>query len=463
MDTSTIAAIATPIGSGGIGIIRISGSDAMSIAASLFVRSSTLKPDSPPADFASHRMYHGHIFDAEKDRIVDEVLLVFMKAPRSYTCEDVAEIHAHSGPAVLRTILELVLKKGARLAEPGEFTRRAFLNGRIDLSQAEAVSDIISAGTEKAMEAAAAQMKGHLKQQISEIREILLNILVQTEAAIDFPEDAGEEIPVDSILEILETKVIRPLKKLADRYDEAHVLREGLRLIIAGKPNVGKSSLMNRLLRKDRAIVTPIPGTTRDMIEENLVIRGIPVLLIDTAGLRESDDPVEKIGMEKTRERIQNADLLLFMTDMEHPLSAEDYDIFRAISGKKRIWVINKSDLASGRKAQIPESWQDMPRIIISAKYDQSIGELKDLIAETVLTSAFACENAVIPNLRHKQAMEKSMQAVNTAKQGMEKGLPFELISMDIRESADLLGEIIGLTVREDVLDRIFSTFCIGK
>ncbi len=463
MDTSTIAAIATPIGSGGIGIIRISGSNALPIAASLFVRSSTRKPGKNPADFESHRLYHGHILDAQKDRIVDEVLLVFMKSPRSYTREDVAEIHAHSGPAVLRKILELVLKKGARLAEPGEFTCRAFLNGRIDLTQAEAVTDIISAGTEKAMEAAAAQMTGGLKQQITEIREILLNILVQTEAAIDFPEDAGEEIPVDSIPEILRDKVSLPLKKLADRYDEAHVLREGLRLIIAGKPNVGKSSLMNRLLRKDRAIVTPIPGTTRDMIEENLVIRGIPVLLIDTAGLHESDDPVEKIGMEKSRERIQNADLLLFMTDMENPLSAEDYDIFRTVSGKKLIWVINKSDLASDREPEVPELWDDIPRIIISAKYDHGIGELRDLIAETVVKSAFACESAIIPNLRHKQAIEKSLHAVNTAKEGMETAIPFELISMDIREAADLLGEIIGLTIREDVLDRIFSTFCIGK
>ncbi|MGE0084231.1 MAG: tRNA uridine-5-carboxymethylaminomethyl(34) synthesis GTPase MnmE [Desulfococcaceae bacterium] len=463
MDTSTIAAIATPIGSGGIGIIRISGPEAMFIAASLFVPSSARKSGEYSADFESHRLYHGHITDAEKDQIVDEVLLVFMKAPRSYTREDVAEIHAHSGPAVLKTILELVLKKGARLAEPGEFTRRAFLNGRIDLTQAEAVIDIISAGTEKAMEAAASQMKGYLKQQISEIREILLNILVQTEAAIDFPEDAGEEIPVDNILEILHEKVRLPLKKLANRYDDAHILREGLRLIIAGKPNVGKSSLMNRLLRKDRAIVTPIPGTTRDMIEENLVIRGIPVVLIDTAGLHESDDPVEKIGMEKSRERIQNADLLLFMTDMEHPLSSEDYDIFRNVSGKKLIWVINKSDLASDREPEVPESWQDMPRIMISAKYDHGIGELKDLIAETVLKSAFACENAVIPNIRHKQAIEKSLHAVNTAKEGIENSIPFELISMDIREAADLLGEIIGITVREDVLDRIFSTFCIGK
>jgi len=313
------------------------------------------------------------------------------------------------------------------------------------------------------MQAAAAQMTGGLKQQISEIREMLLTILVQTEAAIDFPEDAGEEIPADSLLEILETKVILPLKKLADRYEDAHVLREGLRLIIAGKPNVGKSSLMNRLLQKDRAIVTPIPGTTRDMIEESLVIRGIPLVLIDTAGLHESDDPVEKIGMEKSRERMQNADLLLFMTDTEHPLSVEDHEIFKSISGKKRIWVINKADLTSGREPEIPELWQHMPRIMISAKYDQGIGELKDLIADTVLQSAFACESAVIPNIRHRHAIEKSLAAVNAAKQGMENSLPFELISMDIRESADLLGEIIGFTVREDVLDRIFSTFCIGK
>ncbi len=463
MDISTIAAIATPTGTGGIGIIRISGPEAMSIAGSLFVRSSVRKHGENPAAFESHRLYHGYIMDAEKDRIVDEVLLVFMKAPRSYTREDVAEIHAHSGPAVLRSILELVLKKGARLAEPGEFTRRAFLSGRIDLTQAEAVIDMINAGTGNAMEAAAAQMTGRLKEQIAAIREVLLDILVQTGAAIDFPEDAGEEIPAESILEILGDKVILPLQKLADRYDDAHVLREGLQLIIVGKPNVGKSSLMNSLLRKDRVIVTPIPGTTRDMIEENLVIRGIPAVLIDTAGLHESDDPVERIGMEKSRERIRHADLLLFMTDMEHPLSPEDHDIFRTVSGKPLIWVINKSDLASGREPEIPESWQDMPRIMISARYDQGIGKLRELIAETVLKSAFVSESAIIPNLRHRQSIEKSLGAVTAAKEGMESGIPFELVSMDIREAADLLGEIIGLTVREDVLDQIFSKFCIGK
>ncbi|MEE4355810.1 MAG: tRNA uridine-5-carboxymethylaminomethyl(34) synthesis GTPase MnmE [Desulfococcaceae bacterium] len=465
-DKDNIAAIATPPGKGGIGIIRISGPDALPLAASLFSKSADPeKKGMKPGDFISHRMYHGYIRTAG-GRMVDEVLLVCMKSPRSYTCEDVVEIQAHSGPAVLRKILELLMAKGVRLAEPGEFTRRAFLNGRIDLTRAEAVMDIIEAGSADASEAAAAQVRGDLKQQIEMIREKLLQIQSETAAAIDFPEDTGEEIRTDRILKEIKEHVCPPLETLLQRYEDAHVLREGLRLTIAGKPNVGKSSLMNRLLRKERAIVTPVPGTTRDMIEETLLIRGISIVLTDTAGVHDSDDPVEKIGIERSRERIQQADLILFMTDSGSPVTKEDHAVFSAIGSKPLIWIRNKSDLKNaGAEAEIPKAWAHLPRITISALQNRGTDKLRDLIAETVLRSSGKEKAAgtVIPNLRHKQALEKSLTAVKTAVEGMENELPFELISIDLQDALDFLGEIIGLTVKEDVLDRIFSNFCIGK
>lgn len=469
MNGSTIAAIATPVGSGGIGIIRISGQDALSIASSIFQR---LHPSSPPGRFGrergcfkSYRLYHGYIVDPENQRVLDEVLLAVMMAPNSYTREDVVEIQAHCGPVVLSSILELVLKSGARLAEPGEFTKRAYINGRIDLTQAEAVIDVINAKTNKSLEIAAAQIKGNMRTSVETIRDSLLHILTEIEAAIDFPDDVGEIVDTDTAIEVIQSKVVDTLKSLINRYKNAHVLRDGLKVVIAGKPNVGKSSLMNCLLQKDRVIVTSIPGTTRDLIEDTLNIRGIPVTITDTAGLHETDDPVEVMGIKKTREYINNSDLVLFMVDASCPLTSDDYKIYEKINGRGLILVINKSDLVDDEfNLDIPDDWVKIPRIKISALYNRGLDPLKDLIAKVSLhEGGFDAGNTIIPNLRHKLALDRSLLAASSAVEGIRAGTPFELIAIDIKEAIDCLDEITGAAINEDVIDQIFSRFCIGK
>ena len=471
MECDTIAAIATPMGSGGIGIIKISGKDAFSIAASIFQRSCDppyeLQDRTPPffSSLRSHRLYHGHIVNTENGKVLDEVLVSKMEAPRTYTREDIVEINTHSGHVVLGSILDLVLKSGARLAEPGEFTKRAYLNGRIDLTQVEAVIDIINSRTEKSLEIATSQIKGELKTTIESIRSTLLDILTDAEAAIDFPDDVGEIIHADEAIEVLEKKVIEVLKKLVDQYENARYFRDGLKMAVIGRPNVGKSSLMNRLIQQDRVIVTPIPGTTRDLIEETLNIHGIPVVIADTAGLHDTDDPVEVIGIEKTQEYINGSDLILFMMDASDPLTGDDIKIFETAKQKRLIMVINKIDLVEDDfDIAIPDPWGDIPRVNISALYARGLERLKDLIAQLATgENPIEVRNRIVPNLRHKIALEKSLELAVSAAQEVRNGTPFELIAIDIREAIDRLGEIIGVSAREEVLDQIFSRFCIGK
>jgi tRNA modification GTPase len=471
MDNNTIAAIATPIGFGGIGIIKISGKGALTIASSIFQRSiaSSEKPkDTNSACFSSlksHQLYYGHVVDPANGRVLDEVLLSVMLAPHTYTMENVVEINTHSGPVVQASILDLVIKKGARLAEPGEFTKRAYLNGRIDLTQAEAVIDIINSRTDKALEIATSQIKGRLKKSVESIRQSLINLLTEIEAAIDFPDDVGEIINTKTAIKMLENHVIVDLKDLIDHYENAHILRDGLKMVVVGRPNVGKSSLMNRLIQDDRAIVTSIPGTTRDLIEEILNIHGIPVIIADTAGLHETDDPVEVIGIKKTQEYINGSDLVLFMVDASDSLTSEDYKIYETINDKQMILVVNKSDLVEDEfKLEAADSWKKIPSIKISALYGSGINELKDLIAKlTIGENGFEVGNKIIPNLRHKIALERSLQLSVSAVKEIRKGTPFELIAIDILEAVDTLGEVLGVTVKEDVIDQIFSRFCIGK
>lgn len=474
MDDSTIAAIATPTGIGGIGIIKISGQDAVSIAISLFQPSCRRELFSKKGiSVQSHHLYHGHITDPENGHLLDEVLLTIMRSPRSYTREDVVEIQAHSGHVVLRSILNLVLKKGARLAEPGEFTKRAYINGRIDLTQAEAVIDIINAKTDKALEFAVAQIRGNMRAQIESVKDALLNILAGTEAAIDFPEDIEEDADMEAILDTLQNEVIHPLNDLIGHYKNAHFLRDGLKTLIVGRPNVGKSSLLNALIRKERAIVTPVPGTTRDAIEEILNIRGIPIIITDTAGMHETDDPIEILGIGKTREYIDEADLILFVTDLSEPFADDDHKIYETIRHKIFVIVANKSDLVDeGFYPDIPDFWklsnpdredQNIRVIKTSAIYKKGTDALMDFIADRFM-GEYQGNNAVIPNLRHKMALEKSLQAVTAAAEGIHKGTPSELISIDIKEAIDVLGEITGTVIKEaDVLDQIFNRFCIGK
>ncbi len=471
MEQDTIAAVATPVGSGGIGIIKISGRNALSIGASIFQKTG----DAPDglrttnthlaAALQSHRLYHGHIVDPDNGRVLDEVLMSAMMAPHTYTREDVVEINTHSGQVVLAATLELVLKQGARLAEPGEFTKRAYLSGRIDLTQAEAVVDIINSRTDKALEIAASQIQGDLKQKVEAIRDILLEILTEIEAGIDFPEDVEDIIKEGKAAAVIANKAIEPLKELIQQYENAHILRDGIKMAVVGKPNVGKSSLMNSLIQNDRAIVTSIPGTTRDLIEETLNIGGIPVVVADTAGLHETDDPVEVIGIQKTEEYINRSDLVLFMIDASEPLTREDYRIYETIHNKRSILVVNKIDLVDNKAGPtIPDTWEQTPAIKISALYGEGLGALKDLIVKISMGEfQLEAENATIPNLRHKIALERCLQLTTYAVEAINNKTPFELIAIDIQEAIDALGEIVGLTTREDVIDQIFSRFCIGK
>lgn len=471
MDNPTIAAVATPIGRGGIGIIRISGEKALKIAATIFKRASFSSDhnadirDFSFAELKSHRLYHGYVVDPANWRRLDEVLLAIMKAPRSYTGEDVVEIQAHSGPVVLSSILELVLKNGARLAEPGEFTKRAYINGRIDLTQAEAVVDIINARTNKSLEIATAQLKGDMRMSIETIKDSLSDIFAEINAAIDFPDDVTEIVDIDTPIKTLQNKVVARLKELIERYKNAHVLRDGLKLVVVGRPNVGKSSLMNRLLQKERAIVASMPGTTRDFIEEPLSIRGIPVIITDTAGLHETVDPVEVIGIKKTYEHTDLSDLILFVLDAGCRITDEDYKIYERISDRNLIIVINKSDLLDDKyKPDMPDSWINIPQVKISALYGQGVDGLKDLIAKTSLSEhGFDAEHTFVPNLRHKIALERSLQAASSAVEGMQMRTPFELIAIDIKAAIDSLEEITGVISNEEMIDRIFSRFCIGK
>jgi len=480
----TIAAIATPRGTGGIGIIKISGKDAVSAVKAIFVPSpgsctkikflhSSLRRNEEPStplslypSFKSRHLYYGHIKEPESQRIIDEVLLAVMYAPRSYTGEDVVEIQAHSGSVVLRAILELILNQGARLAEPGEFTKRAYLNGRIDLTQAEAVMDMINARSDKALQIASSQIRGELKNCVESVRNTLLSIMAEIEAAIDFPDDVKDNINIESLTETIQKEVIDRLNRLICHYKDAHFLRDGLNVVIVGKPNVGKSSIMNCLLQKDRAIVTPVPGTTRDIIEESLNIEGIPLIISDTAGLHESDDPVEAIGMKKSREALSNADMILFIIDAGQSLTHEDYAVYEAIADKKHILVMNKSDLIKDEsELKIPDNWNNLICIKTSALYKTGIDELKSFIAKICTDSSVEIdeESGIIPNLRHKIALENSLSAAFSMLEGIKTGIPFELISIDIQDSIDALGEITGVTTRDDLLDQIFSRFCIGK
>jgi tRNA modification GTPase len=471
MERDTIAAVATPFGTGGIGIIKISGRDAFSIAKAIFQRSRTVSHDASdePCDhdfsLKSHRLYYGHIMHSGTQKVLDEVLLALMKAPLTYTREDVVEINTHSGPVVLASILDLVLKTGARLAEPGEFTKRAYLNGRIDLTQAEAVIDIINSRSEKSLEIAAAQMKGGLKRRVESIRNSLLNILTEIEAAIDFPEDIGDGVDAKSIISRVEQNIISELSNLVERYENGHFLRDGFKMIVVGRPNVGKSSLMNRLIQEDRAIVTPIPGTTRDLIEETLNIRGIPFIIADSAGLHESQDPVEIIGMEKTLDYLRGSDLILFMIDANDPFTQEDQKIYQTINDKRAILVVNKIDLVKdGFELKVPVAWEKMPVSRVSALYGNGLNTLKDVIAQRTLGDAhLEVKDTVIPNLRHKNALLKSLELSISARDEIRKGTSFELIAIDVQEALDRLDEVVGTTVKEDIVDHIFSRFCIGK
>lgn len=475
MPADTIAAVATSNGRGGIGIVKISGDKSVPIAAALFrpkgrspagVLESRTTPVSRVEYFESHRFYYGHICDPATGRLIDEALMVVMRGPRSYTCEDVAEIHAHGGPLALRTILDLVVGQGARIAVPGEFTQRAFLNGRIDLTQAEAVMDLIEAKSLRALEAAASQLEGRLQVRLAATRNRLIDLLARVEAAIDFPEDMDEILNPLLLAAEVEDSVVRPLQQLIVLYDETHILRDGLRVAVVGKPNTGKSSLLNRMVQKDRAIVTPVPGTTRDVVEETVSLQGIPVTFCDTAGLHDTSDPVEVIGVKKTREQIASCDLVVFMVEAHQPFSDQDLAILRQVEKRPYIIALNKIDLVNGQPDSdvLPDGLLKRPVARISALHGHGMGALKEMIlALGGANGSLDVHPAVIPNLRQKRLLDDALSAAGELARGLRGGDSPELTALYAREAIDRLGEILGEIVKPDILERIFDRFCIGK
>ena len=459
----TIAAIATPFGSGGIGVIRISGDKAFDIASRLFSTRKS-KPETYPL-LKSHKVYHGYVFDLKTYDVIDEVLLIPMQGPRSYTAQDVIEIQAHAGTIVLRTILEQILSCGARLSEPGEFTKRAFLNNRIDLTQAEAVADIINAKSVNALKFAASQNLGVLKNQINDLREQLIHLLSLIEVNIDFPEDVEYFESSQKEIELIDD-IIEKCQKFIKQHDDACFLKDGIRITICGAPNVGKSSLMNRLLEQDRSIVTAVPGTTRDPVEEGLNIDGIPFVIADTAGIHQTDDLVEIIGIEKARDHISTSDLVLYMKEPGTKFSNKEFEKIVTPENQaysKAIFVINKIDLEQDDLPELSEKYHHIPKIEISALLNKGIKELKQKIVSICIADLDLEKSSIIPNLRHKKALEEAVENLMSVKSGLKQALEDEMLAIDIKTSIDCLGTITGETASFDILENIFSNFCIGK
>ena len=454
----TIAAIATAPGEGGIGIIRISGEKSLQVAQSIFKS----KSGKMIKDYNARTLIYGTVVDNEK--VIDEVLVAYMKGPNSYTAEDVIEINCHGGFISVKKILELILSKGVRLAEAGEFTKRAFLNGRIDLSQAEAIIDVIKSKTDMAHEVAQSQLEGSLAKKIKDLRMNVTEVLAHLEVYIDFAEEDVEEITYQT-LEEKALELRNEIIKLYDTAESGKILRDGLKTVIVGKPNVGKSSLLNSILGENRAIVTDIAGTTRDVIEEFVNIKGIPLKIVDTAGIRETEDVVEKIGVEKSRESFSTADLVIMVLDASRKLSEEDMEILESLKNKKTIVLLNKMDLEPQIELEKIEEFVNSEDIIkISALKHQGIEELQDKIEAMVYHGSVKnSSNLMITNSRHKDALFKAYESINDAISAIEQRMPYDFIEVDFKNIWDYLGYINGDTVREDLLDTIFANFCIGK
>lgn len=454
----TIAAIATPVGVGGIGIIRVSGPAAEEIGSLLFKSRNNTGP------FKTHHLYHGDIVSPHSNALLDEVLITLMRRPHSYTGEDVLEINCHGGPVILQAILNEVIKAGARLAEPGEFTKRAFLNNRLDLSQAEAIADMITAKTEKGLSLAVTQLKGNLSRKIHDLRSAIMDVLAILEASIDFPEDdTGSHTACELAGRI--QSIIDDGMELISTCRYGKICRHGASAVIIGKTNVGKSSLFNRLLGEKRVIVTPVPGTTRDFIEETINIKGVPVRLADTAGIRDSGDIIEKEGVELVWEKISTADAVIMVFDGSNKLTREDSEIIKKNRCVNCIPVINKSDLPHMLNvSELNCLLQATKPLWVSAKHGEGIAALKEHIYTSITgNTGDNSGSKIITNLRHKTALEKAVNLLADARENILIGTSLEFVSLDLRESLESLGEIVGEAIDEDVLDRIFSNFCIGK
>ena len=454
----TIAAISTPPGEGAISIVRMSGDQAVAIADKVFRANKHLK------DVASHTINYGHLFDPQKEQLVDEVMVSVMRAPKTFTREDIIEINCHGGIVVVNQILQLLLREGARLAEPGEFTKRAFLNGRVDLSQAEAVMDLIRAKTDKAMNLALNQLDGNLSKLIRALRQEILETLAQVEVNIDYPEyDDVEEMTTRLLLEKA-TQVKGQINALLATAKQGKILREGLNTAFIGRPNVGKSSLLNHLLREEKAIVTDIAGTTRDVIEEYVNVRGVPLKLIDTAGIRETEDIVERIGVERSRKALSEADLILLVLNQNEPLTKEDRQLIEVTNGSKRIILLNKTDLPGELDRNELAVLVDDVVFAVSVLQNDGLDQLEQAIADLFFGGQTTDKDAsYLSNTRHIALLENAVQALDEVMTGIEMGMPVDLVQMDMTRCWDYLGEVVGDSVQDELITQLFSQFCLGK
>lgn len=458
METETIAAISTPIGEGAIAIVRLSGNDATMIATKLFHGANLTTVD-------SHTIHYGKIIDPETNQTVEEVMVSVMRAPKTFTREDVVEINCHGGLASVNRLLELVLQMGARLAEPGEFTKRAFLNGRIDLSQAEAVMDLIRAKTDKAMNVAIKQLDGKLSKLIQHLRQELLQTVAHVEVNIDYPEyDDVEQMTHDFMLE--KTKeVYQEIERLLQMARQGKILREGIGTAIIGRPNVGKSSLLNALVHENKAIVTDVPGTTRDVIEEYVNIRGIPLRLVDTAGIRDTEDIVEKIGVERSRQVLKEADLILLVLNYNEALTDEDLQLFELVKDLEVIVLVNKTDLPQKIDLEkLKQLANGQPLITTALIEETGLDDLETAIADTFFEGELDTGDLTyVSNVRHIQLLKQALHALDEAMDALRDGMPIDLVQIDVTRTWQLLGEIVGDTVHDSLIDQLFSQFCLGK
>ena len=454
----TIAAISTPLGEAGLGVIRVSGDEAIEVVDKIFKGKKHLK------DTDTYQARYGYIVDYKTEKRIDEVICLVMRSPKSFTTEDIVEVGCHGGVVPLRRILNAILDAGARLAEPGEFTKRAFLNGRIDLAQAEAIIQIINSKTEKGMEIAVQQLEGGLSSKISTMRQKLIRILAHLEAALDFPEDEIEGFSEDLIDKQINNAVDQ-VDQLLKTSQSGKILREGIKTSIVGRPNVGKSSLLNALLREQRAIVTEVPGTTRDVIEEMINLDGIPLRLIDTAGIRDTEDVVEKIGVERSKEFINQADLILLVLDVSQELTEEDYKIIELVKGKKTIVVVNKMDLdVKIDKSKLKDIFPEDQLVFTSILEEEGLEELKKTIVDLVFEGeVVSTDETIVTNLRHQRALEDAYQSLLKAKESLDANMPYDFLTIDLKDALQSLGKITGEALSEDIIDQIFAEFCLGK